>query len=735
MSSAELTNGWSRRRWLQTMGGAGAGLVAALPLSGCSSTPAYVGDGAGAGLGGFIQITPQNTVHFYQPRAEMGQGVYTGMTTLVAEELGVKPQAIRVHLVGAHPDFVAPGGAAQVTGGSTSMKAHYVQLRQVGANVREAIRQAAAQQLGLAADELKMQDGHVHHGTRRWPYGDFAQRAASQPLPTGVPLKPAAAFDVIGKPQVPLDALAKVTGQAQFGLDVELPNLHHAALQRCPVVGGTVQSYRDEAARAMPGVVSVVPLPHAVAVVASTTWQAKQAVAKLQVQWNMPPLAQHSSADMRTDMEQALSREGKRASSQGDTEAALASSATQVQATYWVPHLAHATMEPMNCTARVSADAVEVWVGTQAPDMAAAVAAHFAGVAVDRVTIHSTFLGGGFGRRVNTDYVAEAVQIAKATNRPVQVVFSREDDMRSDYYRPSSLMAMQGGLDAQGRIQAWHAKRVGANVMAHFVDDAGEALLSPYMPWRMASWLSERGYWVLDALTVDPSSVEGLLGSYQLPNHVVEHVTVDHGVRLGFWRAVGHSFSAFATECFMDELAWKAGQDPVAFRLAHLAHDTRMHAVLREAAQRAGWGNPKPGRFLGVAAHRSFETAVAQVAEVSVQNGSIKVHRISCAVDCGVAVNPDIIQRQMESGMLFGLTAALHGEVLFDQGVAQANNFNDYPLLRMNETPDLQVFVVPSSEPPTGVGEPGVPPVAAAVANAIYAATGQRLRELPLRLA
>ncbi|MGA1726551.1 MAG: molybdopterin cofactor-binding domain-containing protein, partial [Burkholderiaceae bacterium] len=223
MSSAELTNGWSRRRWLQTMGGAGAGLVAALPLSGCSSTPAYVGDGAGAALGGFIQITPQNTVHFYQPRAEMGQGVYTGMTTLVAEELGVKPQAIRVHLVGAHPDFVAPGGAAQVTGGSTSMKAHYVQLRQVGANVREAIRQAAAQQLGLAADELKMQDGHVHHGTRRWPYGDFAERAASQPLPTGVPLKPAAAFDVIGKPQVPLDALAKVTGQAQFGLDVELP--------------------------------------------------------------------------------------------------------------------------------------------------------------------------------------------------------------------------------------------------------------------------------------------------------------------------------------------------------------------------------------------------------------------------------------------------------------------------------------------------------------------------------
>jgi CO/xanthine dehydrogenase Mo-binding subunit len=734
--AGELPSQWSRRQWLKAMGAGGLGLVVGIPLSGCSSTADLPHAEGGASLGAFLQIAPDNSVHFYQPRAEMGQGVYTGMTTLIAEELGVAPEAMHVHLVGAHPAFVAPGAPAQVTGGSTSVKAHYTALREAGAQAREAIAQAAAQALRVDRARLRLADGQVFLGDQAYPYGRFAAAAAAAPLPEGVALKPTSAFEVIGKPRVALDGLAKATGSASFGLDVQVPGMRYAALQRCPVVGGRLSSVDEGAVRAMPGVVSVVRLPHAVAVVAENTWQARQAAAQLKPTWDLPPLAQHSSEGMRADMARALGEQtGASALEEGDVDAALSQSAQRLEAQYWAPHLAHATMEPMNCTAHVHAGRCEVWVGTQSPDLAAAVAAHFADVAPEQVTIHAQFLGGGFGRRVNTDYVAEAVQVARAAGVPVQVVWSREDDMRADYYRPSSLMQMRGGLDAQGRVQALSAKRAGANAFAHFVDDAGEALFSAYVPWGMAEWLSERGYWLFESLTVDNSSVEGLLGDYQVPARALHHVTVDHGVRLGFWRSVGHSFSAFAIEGFIDELAHAAGQDPVAFRLAHLQHDPRLAGVLRQAAERAGWGQAPAGHFQGVAAHRSFETAVAQVVDLVVQDQRPIIKRITCVVDCGVAVNPDIVVRQMESAIVYGLSAALMGEVTFQNGVAQQSNFHDYPVLRMDETPEIVVHLVPSSAEPTGVGEPGLPPVAPAVANAWFAATGQRLRELPLRMA
>ncbi len=729
---------WSRRQWLKAVGAMGTGLIVGVPLAGCSATPALPARRAedGASLGAFLQIAPDNTVHFYQPRAEMGQGAVTGMTTLIAEELGVAPEAIHVHLVGAHEAYRPPGLPIQVTGGSASIKAHFEQLRLAGAQVRQAIAQAAALELKVSVTDLQLVDGQVVMGGQRWPYGHFAAAAAAQPLPENVALKPVSAFAVIGRSRAPLDALAKSTGAASFGLDIDLPNLHRAALLRCPVIGGRLKSVDDAAAKATAGVVSVVKLPHAVAVVANSTWVAQQAVAKLKAEWELPPLAKHSSASMRADMDQAMrEQDGQSAVNEGDVSQALGTSQQRLDATYWAPHVAHATMEPMNCTVRIAAGRCEVWTGTQAPDLAAAVAAHFAGVSRDQVTIHAQFLGGGFGRRVNTDYVAEATQVAKATGLPVQVVWSREDDMRADYYRPSGLMHMQGGLDAQGRIQALSAKRVGANVTAHFVDDAGEALFSNYVPWGMAEWLSERGYGLFEHVTVDSSSVEGLLGDYQVANRAVRQVTVDHGVRLGFWRSVGHSFSAFAIESFIDELAHQAKQDPVSFRLQHLQHDARLAAVLQEAAQRAAWGQAPAGHFQGVAAHRSFDTAVAQVVDIAMDGSKPVVKRVTCVVDCGVAVNPDIVVRQMESGIVFALSAALMGEITFEAGAVQQSNFHDYPPLRMHETPEITVHVVPSQAAPTGVGEPGVPPLAPALANALFAATGQRLRSLPLRLA
>ena len=727
--------GLSRRRLLQTMGVVGGGLIVGIPLSACSTAPEVPAlQGEGAQLGAFIQITPDNQVHFYQPRAEMGQGVYTGMTSLLAEELGVDPATIRVHHAGVHAAYRSPGVPLQVTGGSTSMNESYLYLRQVGANVREAIRQAAAQTLQLDANRLRLEDAMVRHGEQAWPYGQFVQVASRQPLPEGAPLKAPADFKVIGQEAPPLDGLAKSTGTATFGLDIELPNLHRAVLKRCPVAGGKLASAQTAQAQAMPGVVKVVSLPHGVAVVARSYWQAHQAAQTLVLSWDLPPLAQLSSSDVRAQMEQALTSEaGDEASSAGDVAAALSTSAKTVEATYWAPYLAHATMEPMNCVVRIEGERCEVWTGTQIPDITRAVAAHHAGVAIEAVTVHNQFLGGGFGRRIYNDCVAETAAIAKAAGVPVQLIFSREDDTRHDHYRPAALMAYKAGMDAQGKINAWSAKRVGPNAMAHFVDEIAEAALSPYLPWSMGDWLSKRGYGVMDGWVVDPSSVEGMLGDYAVANSELRHVTVDPGLPIGFWRSVGHSFSAFAVESFVDELAHAAAIDPLAFRLAHCGEDAQMKAVMQLAADQAGWGQAPAGRFLGMAAHRSFKSAVAEVVELSMDGDTPVIHKVTVAVDCGLAVNPSVVRQQMEGAVIFGLTAALYGEVTLVNGAVQQSNFHDYPMVRMDTAPEIAVHIVPSTQAPTGVGEPGLPPIAPAVANAIFAATGQRLRELPLR--
>lgn len=724
----------SRRALLKLAGLTGGGLVVGLSLSQCASTPPppAVAKRGGFSADALVQITPEGEVHFVLPRAEMGQGVYEGLTVLVAEELEVTPESIRVHHAPLHEAYNLPGSIVQITGGSTSINRHYEPLRQVGANMREAIRLAAAEDLATAPDTLELADGIVILGDRRWSYGRFVETAARRPLPSNTPLKSPDRFRLIGRDRPRLDAWDKVTGAAEFGLDVDFPGLHRAVLRRCPVAGGRVAALDDSAARAMPGVRKVVTIFNGVAVVADSLWQARQAADRLEIEWDLPELARISSPALRARMEQALAEDGLEAHARGDGAAALERSARRHAATYWAPYLAHATMEPINCTVRLDGGTCEVWVGSQAPVGAVGAAARHAGLPRASVTLHPTFLGGGFGRRVTSENVAEATAIAKASGLAVQLVWSREDDMRHDRYRPASLVRLEAGLSEQGALETWSAKRVGPNVAAHFGDDLMEYALPEFLPFPLADWASRQGHWFFRNVMVNGASVHGLFGDYDAPHQEVRHVTVDSGLPIGYWRSVGHSCNAFFAESFVDELAHEAGRDPVEFRLAHNRHDPRMQRVIRLAAEKAGWGRPAPGRFLGIAAHNSFETAVAQVMEISLEGDAVRLHRVTCALDCGRVITPDIVRAQMESGILYGLAAALYGEITLKDGAVEQGNFDDYPMLRMDVAPAIEVHIAPSEAPPTGVGEPGLPPAGPALGNAIFAATGRRLRELPL---
>jgi len=725
----------SRRRALKLFAVTGGGLIAAAQLSACSVTAAPIPLSKSGGVtdSALLQITPSNDVNFYLPRAEMGQGVFMGLTTLIAEELEVDPDRIIVHHAPVHDAYNKPGSSLQYTGGSTSLSAHFTQLRQVAANMREAIRQAAAKDLNVAVDHLDMRDGRVLHGDANYPYGRFANSASRRSMPKKVALKTASDFAVIGHDRPRLDAWEKVTGQARFGLDVDFPGLYRTALWRCPATGGKVKTVNIDKAAAISGVFKIVRIFNGVAVVAEQQWQAKQAAQLLEIEWDLPDLAQVSSPELRQAMEQAMTDDdGQNAHFAGDGAKALGRADKVLEATYWAPYLAHATMEPMNCTVRIQDGQCDIWVGSQMPDGALGMAAHHSGLPRDKVTVHSTYLGGGFGRRLSSDFVAEAVAIARASGVAVQLAWSREEDIQYDRYRPVSLVRLRAGLDRDGRIDSWTAKRVGPNVAAHFADDNLETIAPEFLPWRLSDWASKRGYWLFENLIINPASVHGLFGDYDIPNQSIRHVTVDPGLPIGYWRSVGHSFNAFFAESFIDELAYAAKQDPLAFRLVHNGHDPRMQRVLRTAARKAGWGKAPPGRFQGIAAHNAFETAVAQVVELSLVDGAVKVHKVTCAVDCGTAVNPDIIRAQMESGIVYGMTAALFGEITVDKGAVMQSNFHDYEMVRMDQAPEIGVSIVPSTAPPTGVGEPGLPPLAPALGNAIFAATGKRIRELPI---
>ncbi len=724
----------TRRDFVKAAAAVGAGLSLAVYFQGCGNgaPPAPAGEFA---PDAFLRLSPDGTVTVVIGRSEMGQGPTTGLAMILAEELDADWNRVQFVQAPAAKAYYNPALQAQATGGSTSIRTGWMPMRQAGATARAMLVAVAASRWGVPAAECSTAAGVVRHDSsgRSLDYGALAADASALDVPRHVPLKDPAEFRLIGRRLDRLDNPDKVRGAATFGIDARVPGMAYASVERSPVFGGQVATVQGEAAaRAVPGVVAVVRLDDRVAVVAEHYWQAVKGRRALTITWEEGAAAGIDSAGIHTQLGALLEApEGKVARQVGNAAEALSKVGTPITARYDAPYLAHATMEPMNCTAWVHDGKVEVWAPTQfqaGPGFlnkggARGVAADAAGVSTSDVTISTTFLGGGFGRRLEVDYVAEAVQIAKAAKRPVQVVWSREDDVQHDYYRPITAHALEAALGPDGMPVAWR-QRI-----------ACQAIIRNWLP----GWLPDWTLGLAGALEhgVEGSAVEGSADMpYAVPNLEVDWRELKLPVPVGYWRSVGHSQNSFVTESFVDELAAAAGQDPVAYRRALLKDEPRVRAVLDLAADKSGWGTPLPaGRARGAAVVRSFGSIVAEVAEVSVTKaGVIQVHRVTCAVDCGTAVNPGLIEAQMQGGIVFGLTAALHGEITIEKGRTVQHNFYDYEMVRMGAAPVVEVHIVPSAEPPGGVGEPGVPPIAPAVANAVFALTGKRLRKLPLDL-
>jgi len=699
-----------RRRFLGLSAAGGAGLWLAMALPGRARAAGK--DGPALEPNAWLRVDTQGVVTIFLAKAEMGQGVFTSMPMLVAEDLEADWKAIRVVQADAHPKF-----GAMITGGSSSVRRSWRPLRQAGATARAMLVAAAAKRWKVAPAACRAERGEVIHDAtgRRLGYGALAAAAARLPVPKDPPLKAPKDFTIIGQRVARLDTPDKTTGKAGFGIDVRVKDLRHAVVARPPVWGGKVRSFDPAPALAVPGVEKVVQVPSGVAVVARTTWAAMKGREALVVEFDAGANGVVDQAEIQRRLAEAPV-EVKPARSEGDLAAGLDKAARRLTATYELPLLAHATMEPMNATAHVrkgrGGTEVEIWAPTQGPSWAIPPLAKALGIPESRVTFHVTLLGGGFGRRAMPDFILEAAEVSKAAGVPVQVTWTREDDMRHDYYRPPGRNELEAGLDGSGRLTAWR----------HLVrsPSASKSIFGKTAPFG-----GDR-----------PDVVEGAADIPYLAGALrVEAALPDIGVPLGFWRSVYSSQNAFPEECFMDELAAAAGQDPLAFRLAHLPPDHRLRRTLSLAAEKAGWGTPPPaGRARGIACHTSFGSHVAEVAEVSVEKGKVRVHRVVCAVDCGTVVNPDTVEAQVEGAVVYGLSAALRGEITLKDGAVVQGNFDDYEPLRMDEMPAVEVHLVPSGEAPGGIGEPGLPPIAPAVVNALAVLTGRRVRSLPIRL-
>jgi isoquinoline 1-oxidoreductase beta subunit len=719
-----------RRDFVKAGAAAGAVFSLGVTLTGCGEPQPDAGTAAFA-PDAWIRLFADGTVLVEVDRSEMGQGVSTALPMLVAEELDADWERVRYEFAPANKAYYNPLIGAQITGGSTAVMGAWLPLREGGARARAMLIAAAAAEWGVPPAECGTEPGWVLHAAsgRRAGYGDLAARAAAQPVPERVVLKEPKDFRIIGKAIPRLDARSQVNGAMQFGLDAGPRDALTALIARCPSFGGTLARLDDGKARAVPGVKAVVTVSSGVAVVADGFWAAFKGRSLLELEWQPGPGGALDSGALEEQLAGLVAGEGREARLEGQGAAALAEAASVIEAEFDLPFLAHACMEPMNCTADVRADQVTVWVATQAqaaPKLfgggARGVAAAAAGVAQDQVTVITTNLGGGFGRRSESDFVAEAVEVSKAIGAPVRLVWTREDDLQHDFYRPVSKHRMRAGVDASGAPVGWYHHVAAPAIMQRFIPDfVPDALAHLAGPMKGG---------------VDASSVEGARElPYRIPNLEVRYSQADTVVPIGFWRSVGHSHTAFAVECFVDELAAAAGKDPVQFRLDLLPGEARERRVLQVAAERAGWGTPLPaGSGRGVAVHGSFGSYAAQVAEVTVQGGQVRVQRVVCAFDCGMVVNPEIVRQQIESSVVLGLSAALKERATLADGRVSQSNFHDYPILTLAETPIVEVVLVPSGDEPGGVGEPALPPVAPAVANAVFAATGQRVRRLPIEL-
>ncbi|KVN06046.1 xanthine dehydrogenase family protein molybdopterin-binding subunit [Burkholderia stagnalis] len=670
----------------------------------------------------FLRITPDGIVTVVAKHVEMGQGAYTGIATIVAEELDADWSSVRVESAPADAKRYAnlAFGAMQGTGGSSAMANSWQQLREAGGKARAMLVSAAAARWKVPAGELTTKDGFVTHAKsgKQASYGALVEQAATLPVPAQVTLKQPSEFRLIGHAIPRVDASAKTNGTAQFTLDVAFPGMLVALLQRPPRFGATVKSFDATAAKAVPGVVSVVQVPRGVAVVATGFWPAKQGRDALKVEWDDSHAERRSSDAIMREYRQLAGQPGTSARKDGDANAAIAGAARKLSASYEFPYLAHAPMEPLDAVVKLTADSCEIWAGDQFQTVDQGNAAQVAGLKPEQVKIHTLYAGGSFGRRANvwSDYVVEAVSIAKAlgaNGKPVKLQWTREDDITGGLYRPMYFHKLDAGLTADGKLVGWRHRIVGQSILAG----------TPFEP-------------VMVKNGIDATSVEGAANlPYAVPNVSVELTTVKGGVPVLWWRVVGSSHTAYAVEAFIDEAAHAAGKDPYLFRRDLLAKEPRMRAVLELAAEKAGWDPAKPlpkGRGRGIAVAEAFKSFVAQVAEVSVgADGKVKVERVVCAVDCGIAINPDIVAAQMEGGIGFGLGAVMHGAITLKDGQVEQRNFDSYQVLRIAEMPKVEVHIVPSAEAPTGVGEPGVAPVGPAVANAIFAATGKRHYALP----
>ena len=721
----------SRRDFIRNTSIAGGGLALGFSLAGCSPSQLPKADAADFQPDSYLRVTPGGDVVVQIFKAEMGQGVLTGIMTIIAEELEVEPAAMSYEMAPPHPAFADPEMTMQVTGGSNSIRTYYPILRKVGAAAREMLVTAAAIDSGVAAGKLFAENGRVRSrdGSVDLAYADLVATANSLAVPENPPLKKAADFKAIGRQNARLDMAGKVDGSAIFGADAPVENALVAVVLRCPHAGGGCGGWNADAALKLPGVVDVFQIESGIAVVARNYWRARKAAEAVKVNWQRGESPLQDSAAVDVALAGALDG-GEFEVVREDGAAPTGAAKKTLAVEYNAPFVAHATMEPQNAVVVPRGEAgAEVWVGSQGPDIAQAFAAKGYGVGKDKITVHNTFLGGGFGRRAAADNVQEAAEIAARLQRPVKLVWSREDDMRHDFYRPVMKARLMATLDDDGEIASYThhiaAPSVNQSIMPHFLS----AALPPWVPHGVGRTV---GNMLGDT---DHASIEGVVDTaYRFRHFEVKYSNVPTPLTLGFWRSVGHSQNAFVIESFVDELAHATGRDPVEFRRAHLPEDSRQRRVLDEVVEMANWDNPAPGRYQGVAVHESFHSVVAEVAEIAIEDGRPRLVKMYCAVDCGTAVNPDIVKAQMESGIIFGLTAALKGRITLRDGAVEQSNFHDYAILRMNETPEIEVSVVASDAAPTGVGEPGTPPAAPALANALFAATGRRQRDLPLRL-
>ena len=736
MPTATLVN---RRDFLKSTAATGAALVIGFHLSGSASAlAASAEDQEKKSVNPFdawIRIAPDNQVTLIVGKSEMGQGIMTALPMILAEELSLDWKQVKIEQAPTNPKIYDHG-----TGGSGSINGAYLPMRQAGAAAREMLVTAAAQHWNVNRDTCHPQNGGVLHGARKQflTYGELADAASKLPLPDlkTVPLKNSSDFTIVGHDRNRYEALAKSSGTAQFGIDARPTGLVYAVIARCPVFGGKAAKFDATKAKAVPGVQSVFAIDPVgegaftaggVVVVAANSWAAMQGRKALDITWDEGPHANESTESLRKQFVDNASKPGKPTVNQGDVDAALASAHKKIEAVYELPFAAHACMEPMNCTVQIGPDRAEAWVPTQAPQWAQDVIAGVTKLPHESVSVHTTLMGGAFGRRYQADFVMEAAQVAKQIgNKPVMVLWTREDDMQHDFYRPASYHRFEGAVDENKNIAAWKHFQTSTSIAAVWSKDGQEK--PDQSEFATAAFIP-----------------------YQTKNYRVDYTLAKSGVPRAWWRSVEHSSSGFVVECFVDELATAAGADPLEFRLRMIGDDrkipdatnpkegkpldtARLKGVLKLAAEKAEWSKPLPsGIFRGIAGYYSFESYTAGVAEVSIKDGNIKVHRIVYAVDCGRAINPTGVAAQVEGAAIYGLSAALHDAITINRGRVEQSNFNDYQMPRINETPKIEVHIVQSTEDPTGIGEPGLPVIAPAVCNAVFAATGKRLRRLPIR--